>query len=95
MKLFINERVTEVFKRKEKKEKKEKEGMKKKVTYIGFNRQATEFTVGTTSGFYVYNEKSSDPTFRRGTYLTPLKIIIKSTCIFFYFPFIFKSNSRT
>lgn len=54
------------------KRKKRREGMKKKVTYIGFNRQATEFTVGTTSGFYVYNEKSSDPTFRRGTYLTPL-----------------------
>lgn len=68
--------------------------MKKKVTYIGFNRQATEFTVGTTSGFYVYNEKSSDPTFRRGTLFNPFKNNIKINLYFFYFPFIFKSNSR-
>ena len=35
------------------------------VLYIGFNRQAGEFTVGTTDGFYVFDKTSTKPVYAK------------------------------
>lgn len=51
-------------------------GNEKKILYVSFNQDSSCFSVGTETGFKIYNTNPYKPNFERSNYLTILTCII-------------------